>query len=155
MKETFNQLPLESIKIYAPNFECNVDGGSDSPTTNDQDLPPGSDSTLQSDLMSNHHQLTPLFFKRLAPDHALSIPFEHTPAYLKTNRTRFRTTSMPPDSAMSMTGDNLPIKTVRMSKVIVQCVALCVLHMQCSRTLQRALLCCYVSISGFSHLILC
>ena len=41
MKEGLNPLSLNSLEIYAPTFECDIDGVSDSPKSAHQDIPPG------------------------------------------------------------------------------------------------------------------
>ena len=50
MKEDLSQLSLNSTKIHVPTCDCDIDGGSDSPLPDHQDLPPAPDSKLHADL---------------------------------------------------------------------------------------------------------
>ena len=43
MKETLNQLFLDSIEIHAPTFDCDFDSGTDSPYPIHHNVPSGPD----------------------------------------------------------------------------------------------------------------
>ena len=60
MKEAITQLSVYTMNIYAPDFHCDTDSGSDGPAAADQGLPPIPDLTLQLDLGSNQYQFPPL-----------------------------------------------------------------------------------------------
>ena len=77
MKEALNQLPLNIVKIHTPELDCDIDSGSDNPTSVHQDLPPRPDSQLYPDLKSNQYHLPPLIFDRAASDCVYLIPPEH------------------------------------------------------------------------------
>ena len=78
MKEVLSQLSLTSVEIHAHTIDCDIDGGSDSPILAYQDLLPGFDSELHSDLESNQYKLLSLISNRCAPNHVTFILFEHT-----------------------------------------------------------------------------
>ena len=71
-------MSLESIQIITPNFRCDTDGGSDSPATAYQDLPPGPDTDLHPEIRSNQYKCLLLISDRQTPVHLFSIPFQCT-----------------------------------------------------------------------------
>ena len=50
MKVVLSKLSLDSVEINALTFDCDINGGSDSPTPVPQDVPAGQDSELYCDL---------------------------------------------------------------------------------------------------------
>ena len=73
MKEGLSQLSFNSIEINVPTSGCNIDGGSNSPNTTHQELPPDPDSELHPDIKSDQYKLPPPM-----SDCVLPVPFEHT-----------------------------------------------------------------------------
>ena len=51
---------MDTTEIHAPNSDCDFDGGIDSPTSTDQELPATADTAPTSDLKSCEHQLPPV-----------------------------------------------------------------------------------------------
>ena len=72
------------IEIYAPDFDCDIDGNSDSLPAIDQDLHMGSIATLSFDFQSSKYRLPPPLSNRLVFEHIQPIFFQHSLVNLKT-----------------------------------------------------------------------
>ena len=77
MKEALSH--LDTNEIQALDLDCDIDGGSDGPTTTDQELPAGPHSTSLADFESCMYQLPPMLSNRLAPEHLPRPYFQHSP----------------------------------------------------------------------------
>ena len=78
MKEALDQLSLYSIKIYAFDLGCDIDGGSYGPVAADLKLSPGPDFTLQHGFESNQYHLPPLIYNGITPGYVSPISLEDT-----------------------------------------------------------------------------
>ena len=76
-------MSIDFIDIYVSAFDCDIDNGSDRSNTAYQDISPEANCEFHIYLKSNWYQLPHSASDRLAPDHDLPIPFEHTPEDLK------------------------------------------------------------------------
>ena len=86
MKVALHKFSLNTIQMHAPDYDIDVDGGSDSPTSGHLDLRLEPESGLHSDLKSNQYQWPPLISNRLVSAHVSPIPFQGIPAHPKKQR---------------------------------------------------------------------
>ena len=56
-KESLRQLSADSIKIHSPDFDYDIDSGSNGPTDAEEEIPTEPDTACQPDLKSNQYQL--------------------------------------------------------------------------------------------------
>ena len=65
MRNTLHHLDM--VELHAPNFDSDIDSGSDGPIANHQDIPTGSESSSILDHNSSDYRLPPLISDRLKP----------------------------------------------------------------------------------------
>ena len=63
---------LDTIKSHDPDFDCDIDGGSDNPATTDKEIPTGPATSLSPDV------LPPLLYDTSAIMHILPILYWHS-----------------------------------------------------------------------------
>ena len=72
-------MSLHTVEIHAPDFDWDIDGGIDHPSTADQNIPTGPDASFYPDFQSNQYQLPHLLSDRPSPECISCISFKHSP----------------------------------------------------------------------------
>ena len=83
MREAIKQLSVDSIEIHAPDFDFDIYGGRYDPVIANQNLATRLYAALQSDVMSNQHQLPSLLSDRLLSKCIPPISSGHSQAHPK------------------------------------------------------------------------
>ena len=82
MKEALQY--LKSIKFQAPDFYCDIGGGSDGPTATNQEVPREPGASLLPNFKTSEYSLPPLLSHRVATEHIQPITFWHPLTHLQT-----------------------------------------------------------------------
>ena len=84
MTDALNQQHLDTIEIQSPDFDSDVDCGSDVPT--DKKFPADLMQAFSPDIKSSDYQLSPLLSYRPTPELMPPFLFEHSMVDLKIRR---------------------------------------------------------------------
>ena len=87
MKDTLHY--LDTIELHAPNFDWDIDGGTDSPAAMDKDIPSRHKPTPPTEHESIDYQLSPLLSDWTTPILGIFPPF-----HFSINKNKIDTVSM-------------------------------------------------------------